>query len=307
VVPCGFVSGKQEYGAYTIRPKIHRVLDGFLDEFDTLKKHKYSWKGPIPDNQWKPAFEEEGISRFPPYVRSPAPGENAAWKALKKFISNGLGSYHLARNDPNAGATSGLSPYLHFGQLSAQRVALEVRASDAPQEAKEAFLEELVVRRELSDNFCWHNDRYDTLECYYPGWAKTSLEKHRNDPREFLYSPEQFEEAVTHDPLWNAAQMQMVKTGTMHGYMRMYWGRKILEWSPSPQKAVEVAIYLDDKYRLDGRDPNGYTGIAWCIGGVRDRAWKERPVFGKIRYMSESGCRRKFDVDAYINKINDLL
>ena len=154
----------------------------------------------------------------------------------------------------------------------------------------------MIIRRELSDNFCFYNPYYDQFEGF-PAWAKKTLNEHRRDPREYLYNQEQFENGQTHDPLWNAAQMEMVRKGKMHGYLRMYWAKKILEWTPSPEEAQRIAIYLNDRYELDGRDPNGYTGIAWSIGGVHDRAWGERPVFGKIRYMSYNGAKSKFDVE----------
>ena len=159
----------------------------------------------------------------------------------------------------------------------------------------------MVVRRELSDNYCFYNADYDNFEGFHT-WAKQSLAEHFEDKREYLYSQTHFENAETHDPLWNAAQMEMAATGKMHGFMRMYWAKKILEWTSSPMEAQATAIYLNDKYSLDGRDPNGYTGIAWSIGGVHDRAWTERPVYGKIRYMNYNGCKRKFDVEKYINR-----
>jgi deoxyribodipyrimidine photo-lyase len=163
-----------------------------------------------------------------------------------------------------------------------------------------AFLEELIVRRELSDNFCYYNQNYDNLQSF-PAWARSTLEEHARDRREYLYTPEELERAHTHDDLWNAAQLEMVRRGKMHGYMRMYWAKKILEWSPSPAEALHAAIYLNDRYELDGRDPNGYVGAAWSIGGVHDRAWKERAIYGKVRYMSYNGAKRKFDVQAYIH------
>jgi len=166
-------------------------------------------------------------------------------------------------------------------------------------EAREGFLEQLVVRRELSDNFCLHNPHYDSL-AGIPDWARTTLDAHRDDPREFVYDMDRLEAGRTHDPLWNAAQMEMVRSGTMHGYMRMYWAKKILEWSATPEEAVSHAICLNDRYELDGRDPNGYVGVLWAMGGVHDRGWKERPVFGKIRYMNFAGCKRKFNINAYI-------
>ena len=164
-----------------------------------------------------------------------------------------------------------------------------------------AFLEELIVRRELSDNFCFYNKNYDTVEGF-PEWARKALDKERTTKREYLYTKEEFEQAKTHDELWNAAQMEMLVTSKMHGYMRMYWAKKILEWTESPEEALEVAIYLNDKYSLDGRDPNGYAGIAWSIGGVHDRSWFSRPVYGTVRYMARSGCDKRFDTKAYIAK-----
>jgi deoxyribodipyrimidine photo-lyase len=194
---------------------------------------------------------------------------------------------------------------MHFGHLAAQRVALKVLHHEAPLAAKEAFWEELLVRRELADNFCFYNPDYDNFQGF-PAWAQKTLNDHRHDEREYLYTQKEFEKAQTHDELWNAAQLEMVATGKMHGYLRMYWGKKILEWSASPEEAQEIAIYLNDRYELDGRDPNGYTGIAWCLGGVHDRAWGERRVFGKIRYMSYRGCWGKFNIQAYIERIRSL-
>ena len=179
-----------------------------------------------------------------------------------------------------------------------------MQASTLLQPSKNSFLEELIIRRELSDNFCFYNSHYDTFDSY-PAWAQKTLNEHRKDKRSYVYTLHQFEGANTHDPLWNAAQMEMVKKGKMHGYMRMYWAKKILEWTHSPDEALTIAIYLNDKYELDGRDPNGYTGIAWCIGGVHDRAWGDRSVFGKIRYMSYNGSKSKFNVAKYIRNNAD--
>ena len=194
-----------------------------------------------------------------------------------------------------------MSPYLHFGQISAQRVALDVKAFQGNKESEAAFLEELIIRRELSDNFCLYNSNYDSFEGF-PNWAKETLNKHRKDKRDFIYTKEEFELAATHEYLWNAAQTELVITGKMHGYMRMYWAKKILEWTKSPEEALSIAVYLNDKYELDGRDPNGYVGCAWSIGGVHDRAWTERNVIGKIRYMNLNGAKRKFDVEEYVMK-----
>jgi deoxyribodipyrimidine photo-lyase len=233
------------------------------------------------------------------------PGENAAHTALKKFLHTRLKGYDENRNDPNLDGQSGLSPYLHFGQLSAQRVALEVsKYRSEYRKDVDAFLEELTIRRELSDNFCYYNLNYDSFEGF-PAWAQKTLNEHRKDAREFIYTKKDFELARTHDELWNASQRQLVKTGKMHGYMRMYWAKKILEWTASPEEALKIAIYLNDKYELDGRDPNGYVGIAWSIGGVHDRAWFDRPIFGKIRFMNSKGCANKFKVKEYISKFSE--
>jgi len=168
------------------------------------------------------------------------------------------------------------------------------------------FIEELVVRRELSDNFCHYNEKYDSLEgCAQ--WAQDSLKLHASDKRAHVYSLEQLEKAKTHDDLWNAAQLEMVHKGKMHGFLRMYWAKKILEWSATPEDALAHSITLNDKYNLDGRDPNGYVGCMWSIGGVHDMGWKERPIFGKIRYMNYDGCKRKFKIQNFVGHINKLV
>lgn len=233
------------------------------------------------------------------------PGGKAALSILRSFMARKLASYGEMSNDPTRHGQSNLSPYLHFGQIAAQRVALEVIKSPITGPSRERFLEELIIRRELSDNFCFYNDEYDR-NSGFPAWATKTLREHGTDKREYLYTAHQFENAETHDDLWNAAQMEMVKRGKMHGYMRMYWAKKILEWSKTPEDALGTALYLNDRYELDGRDPNGYAGCAWSIGGVHDRAWFQRPVFGKIRYMSYNGCKSKFNITAYIDQVNSL-
>ncbi|MFA6449487.1 MAG: deoxyribodipyrimidine photo-lyase [bacterium] len=301
IVPCFMASRKQEYGAYTIRPKIRKLLPEFLAGFPALKL-KSANPAPLPAPvDWEKTLKSLKCDSPVPEAGWIKPGENAGLKALRGFVDNRLSAYDSARNDPNLNGQSGLSPYLRFGQLSAQRVALEVARASAPKAAREALLEELIVRRELSDNFCYYNPRYDSVGGF-PAWARRTLDEHRTDKREYIYSTDQFEQALTLDPLWNAAQSEMAATGKMHGYMRMYWAKKILEWSASPEEAMSAAIYLNDKYELDGRDPNGYAGVAWSIGGVHDRAWGERPVFGKIRYMNFNGCKSKFNVAEYIAK-----
>jgi deoxyribodipyrimidine photo-lyase len=280
VCPAFFITDKLEWGAYTLRPKIHRALSTYLVPFPSLKKQTLAWT-----YLGKPftLTRSKNNSFMPPN------------DALKEFIANRLVKYEK-RNDPNEQATSRLSAYLHFGQLSAQRIALEVRASGLP---SESFLEELIVRKELADNFCLFQPHYDTFEGF-PAWAQKTLNAHRNDQREFIYDYPTFAEGKTHDDAWNAAQLQMVKTGYMHGYMRMYWAKKILEWTASPEDALTIANRLNDTYELDGRDPNGYVGTAWAIGGVHDRPWANRPIFGMIRFMNAQGLKRKFDIGQYI-------
>jgi len=302
IVPVWEASDKQEFGAYTIRPKIKKQLDEFLDEFPRLIKQKsHNLKTEKVD--WNKALKSLKINFDVKEVEWIKPGESNALKTLNSFFEERLTDYNEKRNDPNENVSSNLSPYLHFGQISSQRIALETYKRKHNAEVKDAFLEELIVRRELSDNFCLYNKNYDSFDGF-PEWAKKTLNEHRKDKREFTYNLEQFENAETHDELWNAAQIEMVSIGKMHGYMRMYWAKKILEWTETPEEALEYAIYLNDKYELDGRDPNGYTGCAWSIGGVHDRAWTERPVFGKIRYMNYNGCKRKFDVKKYIKKFH---
>ena len=230
-------------------------------------------------------------------------GPSEAERRLRDFIENKLDEYPDRRNDPNADGQSHLSPYLHFGQISPLEIALRVRETES--KAGPAFLEELIVRRELSHNFVHYNPQYDSFACL-PPWVNRTLECHRRDKREFVYSSREFEAARTHDPYWNAAQKEMVLMGKMHGYMRMYWGKKILEWSKTSQQAFEIALSLNNKYELDGRDPNGFAGVAWCFG-KHDRAWAERSVFGKVRYMNAGGLRRKFDADAYAQRVAHLV
>lgn len=302
IVPCWVVSDKKEYAAHTFRRKINRIIDDFLDPFPQLVRHPFNQtEDKLRDLNVDSLLNSLTVNRHHYANGLPETGEMAAKRVLNRFLDEGLGAYATRHNDPNADGQSGLSPYLHFGQLSAQQVALELENKDPTHDSVLAFREQLVVRRELSDNFCYYEPNYDSVQSF-ADWATKTLKEHRNDPREFLYRPEQFEQAETHDPLWNAAQLQMVKGGVMHGYMRMYWAKKILEWTESAEEAMTIAIYLNDKYQLDGRDPNGYTGIAWSIGGVHDRAWAERPVFGKIRFMNDRGCRSKFNVQAYMDR-----
>lgn len=297
IVPCWIASGKQEFAARTFRPKITALLGEFLTEFPRLEP----LASPVehPPVVWSRVRQALKADPLVPPVEWLKPGEKAAEECLETFLRSRLPRYAEERNDPNAGVLSDLSPYLHFGQISAQLTAMRTAESGAPEVDKKAFLEELIVRRELSENYCCFNDRYDSYEGL-PSWARETLKQHSGDRREYLYSPEVFEKAGTHEKLWNAAQLELVTTGKIHGYMRMYWAKKILEWSETPNQAFETALFLNDRYALDGRDPNGYTGISWSIGGLHDRPWFERPVYGRIRYMNASGCARKFDVNRYI-------
>ena len=300
VVPCWIASPKQEYGAYTLRPKIHKLLPQYLTDLPSLITHPFSWieRQRI---EWQRVRSSLQVDRRVAPVSWLAAGEEEAAKALQDFIARKLDCYNERRNDPTLDGTSRLSPYLHFGHLAPQRVALTVLRSACPPSAREAYLEELIVRRELADNYCYYNTAYATL-AGSPSWSQTTLNQHRHDLRSPLYSLVDLDGGSTHDDLWNAAQRQLVNTGIIHGYLRMYWAKKLLEWTPEPEEALRVAIHLNDKYALDGRDPNGYTGIAWSICGVHDRPWFERPIFGKIRYMSYKGYKGKFDIKAYIKQ-----
>jgi len=297
IVPCWIASDKQEFAARTFRPKITALLKEFLTEFPKLTPLDSTQENtPVPWDEIYMGLNADPSVRPVDWLK---PGEKAANECLENFLHDRLSSYSVKRNDPNAGALSNLSPYLHFGQISAQYCAMRVSGSNAPEADRSAFLEELIVRRELSDNYCNYNTLYSSFDGL-PAWAKETLRQHTADIRTYIYTSEEFAQGRTHEELWNAAQLELVKTGKIHGYMRMYWAKKILEWSETPSEAFDIAIALNDRYALDGRDPNGYTGVAWSIGGLHDRPWFERSVYGRIRYMNASGCARKFDVKRYI-------
>ena len=351
IVPCLAASPKQEWAARTFRPKVNRLQGEFLRPLPPMEPVEQG--ALLPPTDWDAVRRRLTVDRSVGPVPGIEPGEAAAGERLRRFIREGLALYAGKKNDPNAGAVSGLSPYLHFGHIWAGDVAIGVMNSRGPgvlnsrspgilnsrgpgvlnsrgpggmdsrepeepsgggelslfgdgtaeveafEASKASFLEELVVRRELSENYCARNPLYDSYEGL-PQWARESLRAHGADPRDRVYAREEFESASTHDPLWNAAQLELVRTGTIHGYMRIYWAKKILEWSAAPGEAFDTALWLNDRYALDGRDPNGYVGVAWSVGGLHDRPWFERPVYGKIRYMNDAGCRRKFDVPRYI-------
>jgi deoxyribodipyrimidine photo-lyase len=292
---------KEQYGARTIRPRLHARLPEFL----------VANRDPVARTQWRAPAGLERVTRTTgildglPIDRSLGPvrtftgGTGEARRRLRAFVQARGTSYEAGRNHPEEDATSRLSPYLHFGHIGPREVALAVQTSAMDAASRAAFLEQLIVRRELAVNFVAFNRRYDRLEGCEP-WALKTLAAHRRDRRRFLYDERGLDAADTHDPLWNAAQRQMVATGWMHGYVRMYWAKKILEWTRSAEEAFEIAVRLNDRYLLDGRDPNGYTNIAWAIGGKHDRPWPPRPVFGTVRSMSLASTTRKFDAARYI-------
>lgn len=294
IVPCWVASDKKEFGARTLRPKIHKLLPEFLTDFPEIAKHPFRYEKSLEKISFSKARELLNLENIKPYPYKS--GAKNGMQTAKDFIDIKLDGYGIKKNYPMLNATSNLSPYLHFGQISAQRIALMAEKSSANRENISAFLEELIIRRELSDNFCNYEKNYDNMKGL-PNWARETLEKHGIDKRSYLYTRRQLENCQTHDEIWNFAQKQMVETGKTHGYLRMYWAKKILEWTHDPHEAFDVAIYLNDKYELDGRDPNGYAGISWSIGGLHDRPWKERSIFGKVRYMSQTGVISKYMSD----------
>jgi deoxyribodipyrimidine photo-lyase len=305
VVPASAASDHEEYAARTIRPKINRLLDAFLEEpEEALPRRESVGAGPESESTADIDALLEGldIDRSVPPSRLWRGGRSHAAALLEEFLRHRIGSYHETARDPAADTTSKLSPYLHFGQISPLEVAL--RASELEGPGPEAFMEQLVVRRGLAQNMTLHNGSFRRIGCL-PDWALATLREHAGDRREHLYGLQQLEGAETEDPYWNAAQTEMTATGRMHNYMRMYWGKKILEWSPSPQEALDRILALNDRWELDGRDPNGYAGALWCLG-KHDRAWKERPVVGKVRWMSPAGLERKFDMTGYLAKVEGL-
>jgi len=305
IVPVEQASVKEDFSAGTFRPRITKKLDYYLTSLSHKKPRLDSLGLKFPKfniDDIDKALSKLNIDRSVAKVGSFHGGTNEAKRRLSNFLRNKLERFAELRNDPAADCVSNMSPYLHFGQISPLYIALKILKTSTG--SKDAYLEELIVRRELSHNFVFYNNRYDTFASL-PPWARRTLNFHRRDKRQYVYSLEQFEKAETHDPYWNAAQKEMVLTGKMHGYMRMYWGKKILEWSKNPRTGFKIALYLNNKYELDGRDPNGFAGVAWCFG-KHDRAWAERPVFGKIRYMNAAGLKRKFDVDAYVKKVQSI-
>ncbi len=305
VVPVEEVSQKEEYSAATLRSKIHKRLNQFLIPLSSADQAVNPIGLEVESFPVEPielSLSRLRIDRCVKPVGVLKGGTKEALRHLNVFIEEKLDHYPELRNDPTVDYLSQMSPYLHFGQISPLKIALEVKKTKSP--GVEAFLEELIIRRELSMNFVFYNATYDSYEAL-PEWARKTLRIHQKDRRSYLYGLRELEQAQTHDPYWNAAQKEMVIKGKMHGYMRMYWGKKILEWSKTPEEAFRSALYLNNKYELDGRDPNGFAGVAWCFG-KHDRPWGERPIFGNVRYMNDKGLKRKFDADQYVRKINLL-
>jgi deoxyribodipyrimidine photo-lyase len=309
VVPVEEAYPKEAYSAAVLRPRIHSQLRKYLVPLSETPVKKRApnldFNGLDLKKSIPAILSSLAIDRTVPPVSHFRGGPAEAKKLLEGFLAHKLKDYGELRNDPSLDYVSHMSPYLHFGQISPLYIAVQVQgAGRTPFRSREAYLEELIVRRELSMNFAYYNSSYDAF-AGAPEWARRTLKNHQKDKREYLYSREELEEARTHDPYWNAAQKEMIITGKMHNYMRMYWGKKILEWSPTPEEAFRTALYLNNKYELDGRDPNSFTGVAWCFG-KHDRPWGERKIFGQVRYMNDAGLRRKFKIDDYVKKVGSL-
>ena len=308
VVPLDLASSRQEIGARTVRPKILRRREDFIS---VLHKTAVLVRADRLDIQ-----TEADLSDIPALLaglkidQGVGPvtefrgGSSEARRRLRRFVDDELDDYVEARARLGDPKVSTLSPYLHFGQISPVEIALAARQAVVGHEALASFLEELIVRRELSMNFVNQAENYDSYECL-PEWARRTLADHRHDRREHIYDYDQLACAETHDPYWNAAMGEMLATGYMHNHMRMYWGKKVLEWSASPEEAYAVLLRLNNSWFIDGRDANSFASVAWVFG-LHDRPWPERPVFGNVRYMNAAGLKRKTDIDAYVERVETL-
>ncbi len=303
IVPAWIASQHAEFAARTFRPKLLAHMPEFYTDFPDIHLRVQKSKDYARSNiDWDSLYSSIQVDMTVEPVTWIQPGQESAHKACDDFVQHGFKLYEKNRNEPSVQGQSNLSPYLHFGHICSQYIALKLCKKITAQElSRGTFFDELIVRKELSDNFCLYNENYDSL-LGAPAWALETLKAHAHDVREYTYSYDDFKMAHTHDELWNAAQQEMVKRGKMSGYMRMYWAKKILEWTKTPEEAHAIALRLNDTYELDGRDPNGYVGVLWSIAGVHDRPWFPRKIFGLIRYMSEKGVRSKINAEAYIEQ-----
>jgi len=309
VIPIEEVSDKQEYAAYTIRRKVDRQLDKYLIPIDEQEVRYPSLKLSINDaalENIETILTDLNIDNsIPPVSHIFKGGTSEAKSRFDLFLDQHFSRYKDYRNEPKFLNVSCMSPYLHFGQISPLYLALKIKeVENKDKEAAASYLEELIVRRELAANFVYYNSSYDSLDCL-PDWPRKTLAEHKGDVREYTYSKSELMGCRTHDEYWNAAMKEMIVSGFMHNYMRMYWGKKILEWSATPEIAYKTMINLNNAYFLDGRDPNSYAGVGW-IFGLHDRAWGERPIFGKVRFMAASGLERKCDIKGYVKRVNSI-
>ena len=310
IVPLETVSPKAEYAARTLRPKIQKHLDDYLIELKPVKVQHSTVDISLNGLEWKRPADilavlniDRTVSDVTRFFKG---GTSRAKKIFSNFIRSRLKNYEKNHNQPQTDDISHMSMYLHFGQISPLYLALKINKADhGSDSAKAAFLEELIVRRELAANFVYYHRNFDNFDCL-PEWAKHTLNDHRKDRRPYIYTRRQLEDAKTHDPYWNAAMQEMKHTGFMHNYMRMYWGKKILEWSSSPDGAFRTTLAINNTFFLDGRDPNSYAGVAW-IFGMHDRAWPQRPIYGKVRSMTASGLERKCDIHGYVSKVQGYI
>ena len=310
VVPVQVASSKAEFAARTIRPKLHRQIEDYLIELRPTAIKRES----IDSSRW--GADEVDLSNIDRLIDTmnvdqsirPSPyyhgGLRAARDRLRRFICDELPAYADRRHHPHLDCTSHLSPYLHFGQISPIEIALAVRDANAAPRHRDAYLEELIVRRELAHNFVWFTRNYDKF-AGLPAWARRELLAHRNDPRPHRYTRRELEASRTHDPYWNAGMREMRITGYMHNHMRMYWGKKIVEWTNTPQYAYRTILALNNRYFLDGRDANSFANVGW-IFGLHDRPWQSRPIFGSVRWMAATGLRRKTEPEAYVARVENL-
>ncbi|HTY46671.1 MAG TPA: deoxyribodipyrimidine photo-lyase [Methanomassiliicoccales archaeon] len=277
----------------------------FLNDFPPLEAPRKGWPKPHESIEWEGLRQRLKADMSVKEVDWIVPGEKAASKSLQEFIETRLAQYAEHSDDPTTPAQSDLSPYIHFGQISSQRAALEVVKSGASIDSKASFLRSIIIKKEHSDNFVFHTPQYDTIGAF-PKWAKDSIDAHRSDDREHLYTRDQLESAQTHDQLWNASQIELLKAGKIHGSMRAYWAHMIMNWMKSPEEAFATAIYLNNRYSLDGRDPNVYTGISSVMGGLFDKPTLTKEVYGKVRNMTYTDARLRYDIKAYEERVKTL-